>query len=231
MADAAPTSFENLTQSGLLRVNSKDDKNVSMSIDTYQGNTSIVVFTGAGGKPWKTSLPLRVRLVMIALLRRLQADPTTRREAITLQTFDDGSTGGKKGFKAVGQLGFGIDESMMFYIDIAANDLQGRHMFPFKPDAKFDFVNTSLTERDMIGATIEYFITTLNTIVPIAERISSFKRAPGGGGNRGNFGGGGGQRGGGGGGYGGGQQGGGGGAFGGGGGAGNGAEVSDNLYV
>jgi uncharacterized membrane protein YgcG len=189
MAEVAPNSFENLTQSGLVKVTSKDDKNVSLTVDVYMGNTSLVVFTGAGGKPWKIGLPGRVQATLLTLLRKMKNAAQPCREPIMLSVFDDGSTGGKKGFKDVGNIGFGIDENLNFYIDITHNDLPGRHMFPFRHDPKFNFSNTTLSEKDMLGASIDVMIAAFETTIPLAERISSFKRT-GGGGQRGGFGGG-----------------------------------------
>lgn len=182
-------AFENLTQSGLLRANSKDDKNVSLSIDTFGGNTSFVVFTGAGGKPWKVNLPRKTISNVVILLRKMKADIRPCREPIMLNQFDTET----KRFKQVGQIGIGIDDNLQFQIDVVHNELNGRHTFPIRPDGKFDFSNTSLSEKEGLEAILDWLINILSVETLIAERLSSFKRAPGGmGGNRGGFGGGGG---------------------------------------
>lgn len=190
MADApANNSFENLTQSGIFRINSKDDKNVSLSLDVYMGNTSLVVFTGAGGRPWKLGIPAKVRCNIVVLLKKMQAEPRPLREALFINEFVEEN--GKRQFKQKGSIGFGIDENLTAFIDVAANDLQGRHMFPIKPDGRFDFSNTSMSEKDTLVAMLQWLIDSFSDTAMFAERLSSFKRTGGGGGNR-NFGGGGG---------------------------------------
>lgn len=213
MADVGQNSFDNLTHSGLLKLPSKDDKNVSLQIDVWGGNTSLVVFTGAGGKPWKHPLPAKTRYNLKLLLMKMRAEPRTMRDPIMLNAFVEEN--GKRQFKEMGQLGIGIDENLQLYIDIAHNELSGRHLFPVKGDSRFDYKNTSLQPKDMLIATIDWIVHVLIEETAMAERLSSFKRAPGGGGgfNRGGGGGGGNRSGG----YGGGQ-GGGGGSYGGGGG-------------
>lgn len=188
MADN-PNAFENLTQSGLLKVPSKDDKNVSLQIDVWGGNTSIVVFTGAGGKPWKHILPTKIRFVVAQLLRRMKAEPRPCREPIMLNAFVEEN--GKRQFKQMGQIGIGIDENLGLYIDVAHNELNGRHHFPIKNDGRFDTSNTSLSEKDLLVGLIDWIIHVLTVETVTAERLSSFKRqGGGGGGNRGGFGGG-----------------------------------------
>lgn len=190
MADPAPNGFENLTQSGIIRVNSKDDKNVSLSLDVYMGNTSLVVFTGAGGKPWKLGLPPKVQANIVIMLKKMQAEPRPCREPIFINEFVE--EGGKKQFKQKGCIGIGIDENLGLFIDVAANDLNGRHLFPFKGDGRFDFSNTSMSEKDTLVGMLEFLINSFSTTVILAERISSFKRTGGnsGGGSKGNYGGG-----------------------------------------
>lgn len=211
MAEVGQNSFDNLTHSGLIKVASKDDKNVSMQIDVWGGNTSLVVFTGAGGKPWKHPLPAKTRYNIALLLKKMRQEPRPGREPIMLNAFVEEN--GKRQFKQMGQIGIGIDENLLLFIDIAHNELNGRHLFPFKGDGRFDYSNTTLQPKDTLIAQIDYLIDALINQTSLAERLSSFKRAPGGGGgfNRGG-GGGGGNRGGGyggGGNYGGGNQGGG----------------------
>jgi hypothetical protein len=110
-----------------------------------------------------------------------------------LNKYEEGDN--KKGsFKQYGCIGFGIDESLVLFIDVAANDLQGRHLFLFKNDGRFDFSNTTLAEKDSLIANIEFLIESLQTTTNIAERVSSFKRTSGGsggggGGRGGSFGG------------------------------------------
>lgn len=206
MAEIAPNSFENLTQSGLIKINAKDNKDVSFSIDVYMGNTSMVVFEGGGGKPWKKGLPAKLQAAILVLLRKMQNEPTVRREPIFFNDYDAEA----KKYKQVGCVGIGIDEKMTLFIDVAGDGLRDRYMFPIRTDGRFDFQNTSMTEKDMIASTIQVLITLFEASIPTAERISSFKRTGGGGGgNRGgggNYGGGGNK-----GGYGGGGSGGGGG--------------------
>ena len=193
MADVAPNGFENLTQSGIFRINSKDDKNVSLSLDVYMGNTSLVVFTGSGGKPWKQGLPSKVLANLVILLKKMQNEPRPCREPVFLNEFVEEN--GKRQFKQKGCIGFGIDENLVPFIDVSANDLVGRHLFPLKPDARFDFSNTSMSEKDSLVGLLEYLIQCFSYTTTIAERISSFKRAPNQGGNKGGYGGGGGNRG------------------------------------
>jgi hypothetical protein len=223
----ADQSYDNLSHSGIIKLPSKDNKDVSFQIDVWGGNTSFVVFTGAGGKPWKQTIPPKMRYLIARLARKLRDDPNTRREPLYLNMYSQEN----KKFSQVGCIGFGLDEKLNFYIDIAHNDLNGRHMFVLRNgDGRFDTHETSLSERDLLGATLDWFIDTLTTTVSTAERMTSFKRAPGGGGGggRGNFGGG--NRGGGGGSYGGGSGGGGGNYGGGNGGGGGGGGRSGGTF-
>jgi hypothetical protein len=190
----SPTSFENLTQSGLIKVNSKDDRNVTFQIDAYGGNISMVVFTGAGGRPWKLNIPAKVTANLLILLRKMRANPAPCREAIFINEYDAET----KRFKQVGQIGIGIDEGLTFQLDVAHNQLQapgGRFIFPIKPDGRFDFTNTTLSEKEGVQGVIDSLITALSIESIVAARLTSFKRQPGaggqGGGNKGNWSGGG----------------------------------------
>lgn len=204
---AGDQSFENLNQSGLIKVPSKDNKDVSLQIDVWGGNTSLVVFTGAGGKPWKQTLPRKVTFLIAKLIRKFADDPNPQRQPVHLNNFNAET----KKRDQVGQIGFGIDEKLNFFIDVAHNDLNGRHQFILRPDARFDVHETSLTERDVLTSILNWFTDVLINSSSTAERLTSFKRTGGGGFNKG----------GGGGGYGGGGNRGGGGNYGGGGGGGN----------
>lgn len=178
-------TYENLTQSGLFRINSKDDRNVSLSLDAFGGSTSFCVFTGAGGRPWKYSLNGKAKALIIVMLEKMAAAPSPQRQPVMLNKFEEND--GKKRFVEYGQIGFGIDENLMLFIDVAANDLQGRHLFQIKPDPKANFTNTTMSEKDILVGLINWLIGELRITSTLAERMTSFKRAPGGGfgGNRG----------------------------------------------
>jgi len=187
----APTqySFENLTQSGLFRLPSKEDKNVSLSFDVFGGFSSFCIFTGQGGKPWKLTLPRKTIDSFIILLENMIADPRPKREPVFLNRFEEAD--GRKGFKQYGCIGFGIDDNLSFYIDVAANELPNRYLFVVKKDGRFDFSNTSMNEKDSLKADISFIINVLKNSA-VAERLTAFKRqntggAPSGGGNRGGF--------------------------------------------
>jgi len=183
-----PNSFETLTHSGLIKANSKDDKNVSFQVDVYGGIVSLVVFTGAGGRPWKQNIPAKAIANILILLRKMRANPAPCRESIFINEWDPEA----KRFKQVGQIGIGIDETLTFQIDIAHNQLQapgGKFTFPIRPEARFDFTNTSLSEKETLQGVIDSLITTLTLEALVAARLSSFKRVNGGqqGGNKGGY--------------------------------------------
>jgi hypothetical protein len=178
----SPYSFENLVHNGILKIQSKDDKNVLFDLGVFGGTTSITVFTGPGGKPWKLPLPRKVIDAFIVLLTKMRDNPTTKREAVFLNRFEE--TDGRKGFKQYGCLGFGIDESLNFYIDISANELPGRYMFPVKRDPRFDMSHTAMTDRDYLIADINSIIHAFENTA-YAERMTTYKRQ-----NNGNNGGG-----------------------------------------
>ena len=213
----ADQDYSNLTHSNLLKQGSKDDKNVTFQLDTWGGNTSWVIFTGGGGKPWKYPLPEKTRHLIKEILIKMRDNPVADRQPVYLQFFD----AEQKKFKQVGCIGFGLDEKLNFFIDVAHDELNGRHQFLFRSDGRYDVLQTNLTERDTVRATINWILSVLIDKTLVAERMSSFKRAPqgGGGGKRGGYGGGGGGGNRGGGNYGG-NSGGGGGNYGGGGGGG-----------
>jgi hypothetical protein len=220
---AGDQSFENLSQSGLIKAPSKDSKEVSFQVDVWGGTTSFVVFTQGGGKPWKVSIPPKTRRLIAKIVKKLVEEPTTRREPLYMSAWNQET----KKSSNVGCIGFGLDEKLNFYIDIAHNDLNGRHTFLIRSDMRFSAHETALTERDLLNANVDFFLEVMTLTTPIAETMTRFKRAPGGfnkggggggyggGGNRGGGYGGGGGQGGGGGGYGGGGNGGGGGQGGG----------------
>lgn len=181
MTDGNPRAFENLSHSGLFKIASKDDRNVTLTLDTYMGNTGFAVWTGAGGKPWKINLPRLTIKRMTTLLKTIRANPSIRTEAILLNRWEEGDN--KKGsYKQYGRIAFGIDETNLVFIEIAANDLSGKHVFVFKPDGRFDFSSTSLSEKDHIVAVLSYLIDTLDYTSGMSERLSSFPRPPMGGG-------------------------------------------------
>lgn len=192
MADAPNTSFDNLTHSGLLKITSKDNKEVTLQFDVWGGNTSLVIFTPGGGRPWKIPLPRKLQSLIVTLIRKIKANPGTTREPIIIKEFVEEN--GKKMFKEKGQIGIGVDENLVPYIDVAANDLSGRHQFLFKSDARYDVLQSSLTDKDVLQSLLNVFLTLFETDIPVAERMSSFKR-PAGGGRGGYSGGGGGNRG------------------------------------
>ncbi len=176
--------FEELNHSDILSVKSKDDKNVTLTIGVYRGNTSINVFTGAGGRPWKHPLPRKSIPFFVNLLRKMRDDPKPRREPVFLNKYEDGENGRGR-MKQCGCIGFGISDDLKVYIDVSSDDLNGRHLFPIRPDSRFDFSNTVLSEKDLVVSTIDSLIELLSSTTETAERLSAFKGAPGG-----NFGGG-----------------------------------------
>ena len=189
MADGNVDSFETLSGSGIVKLFAKDDKNVSLTIDVYKGNTSLCVWTGTGGKPWKMAIGPRVQAGIVTLLKMMRNEPRPLRQPIFLNEWIEAD----RKYKQKGCVGFGISDDLQLFIDVAASDLAGRHQFFVKQDGKYDFSNTSMSEKDMLGASIEYLLKAFDTHIPMAERLSSFPRkaGPGGGGGRGNFGGGG----------------------------------------
>lgn len=180
--------FSNLTQSGLMKIVSKDDKAISLSINSFGGSTSFSIFTGAGGKPWSITLKRRAINTFSILLDQMIADPKTCRQQIMVNSWDMEA----KRSKQVGHLAFGIDDQLMFYIEIAHEGLNGnRYVFPIKPEFSMDFSNTTLSEKDILKSAIMTLREVLMDIAPIAERITSFKRPAGNfGGGQGNKGGG-----------------------------------------
>jgi hypothetical protein len=183
-----PNSFENLTHSGIIKANAKDDKTVSFQIDVYGGSISLVVFTAAGGRPWKQNISTKAISNILILLRKMRANPAPCREAIFINDWDAET----KRMKQVGQLGIGIDDTLTLQIDIAHNNLQapgGRFTFPIRPETRFDFSNTSLSEKEALQGVIDSLITTLSLEALLAARLSSFKRVNTGqaGGNKGGY--------------------------------------------
>lgn len=181
---AGDQTFENLTQSKLIQAFSKDDKNVKFQVDVWGGNTSFVVFTGGGARPFKFVTPQQTRYAMATVLTKMRDEPSPQRQAIGIRVFDTDS----KKMKDVGVIGFGLDEKLNFVIDIAHNELSGKHQFIIRPNGKFDFLQTNLTERDILKSVLDSFIATITRVADGAERLTSFKQAPGG--NRGSGGGG-----------------------------------------
>ena len=178
MSDS-PYGFENLQHSKLLPANSKDDKAVSFDISVFNGTASINVFTGAGGRPWRLPFPMKDRMSVARLLKRIRAEPKGgMREPVFLNEWVDDN--GKNKIKQVGCMGFGIDENLMFYIDLTHDTLNGRHMFPIKLGTRLDFSNTTMTEKDLLISVIDYVIDVIETVVPQREALSSFKRPAGG---------------------------------------------------
>lgn len=191
-----PNGFESLTHSGLIKANSKDDKTVSFQVDVYGGIVSFVVFTGVGGRPWKQNIPAKAISNILILLRKMRANPAPCREPIFINDWDPET----KRMKQVGQIGIGIDETLTLQIDIAHNQLQapgGKFTFPIRPEMRFDFSNTSLSEKESLQGVIDSLITTLSLEALVAARLSSFKRINTGqaGGNKGGYTNNGGQRG------------------------------------
>lgn len=182
-------SFENLTHSGIMRVNSKDDRNISLSLNAFGGSTNFSVFAGGGGKPWSVTLKRRSIANIIILLRNMQNNVQPCREMIMIKQYDPEA----KRSKEIGSIAFGIDENLTFQIEVAGDGLNGRHIFPIRNDLGLDFSNTSMSEKDIVKGAIETLIDALSLSSVVAERLTSQKRqfsGGGGGGNRGNFGGG-----------------------------------------
>lgn len=184
-------AYENLTQSGLFRLTSKDDKQVSLSINAFGGSTAISVFAGGGGKPWSQTMKRRSIRQIVLLLEGMRNDIRPCRETIMINTWDQEA----KRAKQIGHIAFGIDDNLQFMIEVAGDGVggNGKHVFPVRTDLAFDFSNTSLTDKDVVKTAIDTVIEALTVIAPIAERMTSFKKQFGGsqgGGNRGGYGGG-----------------------------------------
>lgn len=186
MADSA-NSFENLTMSGIFSIPSKEDRQVSLQLGVYMGNTSLTVFQGAGAKPWKIGLPNKVISQVLVLLRKMRQEPRVRREPVFLQKWVDEN--GKKGYVQEGCVAFGIGEDMLPFVEISHNDLKGKHVFVVKQDPRYDFSNTDLAEKDVLQGLIDYLIEALSINRVTAERLSSFKKTNMGqqGGNKGGY--------------------------------------------
>lgn len=179
----AQYSFENLTQSGLIKANAKDNRDVSLSVNCFGGSTQFSVFTGNGARPVSISLQRQSIHAIVILLKKMRENIRAHKETVFLNTWDPDN----KRMKQVGQIGFGIDENMTFQFEIAHNDLNGRHIFPIKPNSKVDFSNSSLSEKETIESILNWLIQTFEIETVVAERLTSFKRpnTGGGGGNRG----------------------------------------------
>ena len=184
-------TFENLTQSGLFRLYAAEDKNVTLSLNVFGGNTSLAVSTGAGGKPHNIGIPRKLCNTIALLLKRMGSDIKECRNPIPFRKFEEND--GKKAMVERNNVAFGIDDKSVFYIDVAADfNNDGRMQkwrFPVKNDARFDFSETVLNERDLIVANIATIMEAF-TLSGFAERITSFRRPKQqGGGNWGNKGG------------------------------------------
>ncbi len=186
MADNA-NSYENLTHSGLFSIPSKEDRNVNLQLGVYMGNTSLSIFQGPGAKPWKVGLPNKVMSQIITLLRKMRAEPRVCREPIFIQKWVDDNE--KKGFVQEGSLALGIGEDMLPFVEISHNDLKQKYLFVVKPDPRYDFSNTSLSEKDTLQGLIDFLIEAFSINRVTAERMSSFKKTNMGqqGGNKGGY--------------------------------------------
>ena len=224
MSGESNYTFDKLTQSGLFRINSKEDKQVSLSFDAFGGSTGFGIWTGGGAKPFKLPLPRMAMHRFVALLRKMRANPIAGREQIPLMQWDPET----KRSNQVGMIVFSLDENQNLAIEISHKELNGRHTFPIRHNSKFDFSGTSLSPREDLESLFDWLISEMLMVSPVAERLSSFKRPPQGGGGRGNYGGGGNR-----GGYnnGGGNRGGGQSSFGNNGGGNNNSGGDDDLYV
>jgi hypothetical protein len=178
-------AFENLTHSALLRINSKDDRELGLTLDVFNGATSFGIWPKGQSKPWKLGLKRQSIENIVILLKKMCSNPVPGREGIQLSKWEEAD--GRKGMKQYGAIGFGIDENLQFFIDIAANDLPGnRQMFPLRRDATMDFSGTTLSEKELLIGSIMYIVHALEATI-IAERLTSFKKTFGansGGGNR-----------------------------------------------
>jgi uncharacterized membrane protein YgcG len=181
-----PRSFENLQHNALYTLQSREDKNIRLTIGTYNGRTTLNVFTGQGGRPWNTRLSRPVVMRICRLLELLKSNGEPIRYSITLTDWDRDT---KKHVKTA-DLGFGIDDSRAFVIDVAPVG-QKKFVLAARDPFGVDFTNTPLTERDNTNAQIDEFIDVIKNIAPIREALTSFKlpQQNGGGFNRGGGGG------------------------------------------
>jgi len=192
MADVAPNSYENLTHSRMLTAYAKDNKEASLTVGVYGGNTSFSIFNGTGGRPvWSQNVARATLFQLGALIDLMIANVTQCRFPIVINEWDNEN----RRFNKAAEFALGIDETNHVCIDIASDKISGgqnRFIFQIKPNAKFDFTNTPLNEKSHIVATLTFLKDLFLNRTGQAEVATSFKRQPGGGGG-GNRGGGGGQ--------------------------------------
>lgn len=188
MSNGGPAmgSFENLTHSGLAKFKNKEKDGPTLNIDVFGGSTRFVVFLGQGAKPFNLSLPSLARATFVRLLRRVQANPTPARESIQLNGWDAEN----RKVKQEGHVAIVIDDNLALYIEIGHQQINGKQVFQIKPDFKWDFSQTSMTDKDIFQSLIDYLISVLSLDSVVAERLSSQKRPRQGGGGGGNWGGG-----------------------------------------
>lgn len=185
------SGFDALIHSGIVNYPSKEDRNIKLSLDVYKGNASFTIFTGAGGSPWRQSLPPMCRALMLAALRKIRQQPHVCREPFSFIKSEQ--IDGKWNRTPLGIIAFGIDDSKTFYIELAFNELNNgqRFTFPVKLPGSIDVSGTSFTEGDILKAVIDSFIDALGEQVNLARRLSTVRQGNGGGGgNRGGSGGG-----------------------------------------
>jgi len=182
MSDS-PYTFENLQHGELLRVYSKENKDVSMAIGVFNKACSITVFQGGGSKPARLPIPADTAMMMVAVLQKIKANPQQCDFSFGFKTWNPDN----KQNVPIGQINVGVNEMMQLYFKVASNDLNGSHTFLVRPSAKVDLSQSGLNERDILGAMTDTVADVLTTARVLAERLTSFKRPQGGGGgfNRG----------------------------------------------
>lgn len=168
--------FSNLTQSGILRFYSKEDRNISMSFGSFNGSSSFTIFTGSGGKNWKRSIPPIARRALVSLLRVMSKKGSNQRQVVKFTEYDAEA----KKVRDVGHIAFIVDDGMNILIEVGGEGLPQKFTFPVKPNARLDFSETDLTERDMFESIFAFLIDTFTISTAVAERLSSFKRPAGG---------------------------------------------------
>lgn len=194
--DGSKYAFENLTHSGLFKINSKEDKGVSLSYDIFNGSAGLAVWQGAGGKPHKIPLRAKARAALVLLLKNMRENIGTTSQPITILDYDREA----KKTVNIGTVVVGIDETMTLFIGVGANAINGKFTFPIKGEFSWDFSQATLfNEKNQLQANIDWLISILTLETAVREGLSSFRRQPGGpggngGGNRGGYNSGGGNR-------------------------------------
>lgn len=174
-------TIASLEHNRLWAENEASNKKIRAEVAVFRGTMSFSVFdTEKGGGPiFKIGLTSKFAALSKNLLNQMKNDAPGTKYTAQITEWDPAA----KQVKQVGSITYGIDEKDTPFVGIQCG--AGAFKFPMRTDLKFDISASNIPKKVIKDSLLDSLIEALTNAGVIAQRLSSFKRAPNGGGRPG----------------------------------------------